>query len=438
MDVLIARHVLKRQVLPLALCVVLGLAGSFLALQRTTKLYASTVTFVLTDSTSGRPVSPLFADQAQVYFTGYASLVRTSAVLAQVFRDAPYPLYDVGATGIPNTIFMRMGVTSDSPEHALALAQAYSREFPRVLATFQPDTSARTGLKVLQPPELDQRVVEPRVRRELAKGGALSLLVGLAVAAAREGVDRRRSGTSRLEERTSWPLLVSLPRQHPRHRAVMLTRPGSGRAEAVRQLRAAVTRETASGAVIAVCSAAREEGRTSIASDLGVALSDNGFNVLLVDAATRRPRMAATFTLPAEPGLTEVLRGQLSLATAVKRSPARQLDVLTAGSDSRRDEQLLAGPALGQLFARASVDYDVILVDTVPLLGSADAAAVLAHAGHALLILREGVTTHEQALAAAEALRVSGTLVLGIVVNASRRAEGTDVPARGLVGSRAR
>lgn len=420
MEALAVWQVLKRRAFLLALAAVLGAAGAYASTQRAPKIYGSNLTMVLTDRATGRPVSPLLAETAQGYFRSYKTLAISPGALTAVYAQAPYLLYDVGAEGVAGTIFLRMSVASDTPEHARALAQAYATTFPRFVSTFQNGSeTGGTGLAVLQAPSFSSSPILPRVRRDTARGGALGLVAGLVVAGLLEGLDRRVRSPRDLAVATGWRVIGVVPRQHRRDRVVARKHPDSGRAEAVRQVRADVLLQLASRhrAVVVVCSAIRGEGRTSTAADLALSLDDAGVRVLLVDADLRRPRVAGLFAAPAAPGLAEALEHQLPLASVRTVTSSLGLHVVPAGRGDTAPAALLAGA--GELLRTASADYDVVLVDVPPVLEYPDAAALLLHADAALVVTRLGSTTRGEVAQLAAQLRDTGVEVLGAVANAA-------------------
>ena len=169
--------------------------------------------------------------------------------------------------------------------------------------------------------------------------------------------------------------------------------------------------------VIAVTSAAPGEGKTTVSSNLARVYAQRGLRVLLVDCDLRRPRVHTIFDVPNAPGLTEVLAGRESFEDAVRSTAVENLFLLSCGSSAPHASDLMAGDAIRELLARQSECYDLVLLDTPPVLAVADGAILGAMTDGVIFVVRAGATEREAALAALAQLASAGAHVTGAVLN---------------------
>ena len=179
----------------------------------------------------------------------------------------------------------------------------------------------------------------------------------------------------------------------------------------------------ASPRVILVSSAIRGEGKTTIVSNLGITLAEINQKVLLIDGDMRKPRLNEVFNLPNDWGLSDLLRETSSLRDCpiealVKRTEMPEVSVLTSGPGADNISNLLHSHRMLELVQRLRSEFDVILIDTPPMLDIADARVLGRLADAAILVFRAGRTSKDMALAAKRRLTDDGIPVLGTILNA--------------------
>ena len=169
---------------------------------------------------------------------------------------------------------------------------------------------------------------------------------------------------------------------------------------------------------LAVTSASPEEGKTAVASNLALVLTQAGPHVLLIDADMRRPRIHEVFGVPQQPGLSSVLRQpQEARGDLIRRDKVSGLDILTAGSEPPNPAELLATRVFGDLVRRLSADYDHIIIDCAPVMAVTDASEVASDVSGVLFVVGAQVTTRAAARAALDELRQTRDNVVGAVLN---------------------
>jgi capsular exopolysaccharide synthesis family protein len=169
---------------------------------------------------------------------------------------------------------------------------------------------------------------------------------------------------------------------------------------------------------LVVTSPSGGEGKTTIAANLAITMAQQGMRVLLVDGDLRRAQIHKLFGLEREPGLTEVLLGEIPLSGAVRATSTAGLSILSAGGLPKvSPSDLLASPALRTLVETAAGEYDLVMFDTPPLLALSDAALIGRLTDGVLLVIRAGQTDRDEARTAVRQVRAVGVPVVGAVLN---------------------
>lgn len=323
------------------------------------------------------------------------------------------PAVSAGTAGSDNILFI--SVVNDDPVKAAAIANAYAAVLPHELARLVGPYESRVRLQPLSRATPPAEPFTPRFDKRVGFGVLAGLGLGCIAAALRDVTDRRVRTAAQAQEAAGAALLGVVPDQHRSEHLPIATRPHSLRAEGYRHVRTAMLAAGADARVFAVTSARAGEGKTSLTTNVAISLHRSGLRVLLVDADLRRPRIATNLSIPAEPGLGDVLEGGTDLATAIRRAPGEGPDVLPAGRPAADPSELLASPAFTELVREVRQAYDVVLIDTPPVLSVTDGRTVAACADATVLVSRLGhVTPHQLRTARA---RLEPARVLGIVAN---------------------
>jgi capsular exopolysaccharide synthesis family protein len=168
--------------------------------------------------------------------------------------------------------------------------------------------------------------------------------------------------------------------------------------------------------VVMVTSASGGEGKTSVASHLAASLARAWRKTLLVDGDLRNPAAHHLFDLPLEPGLSEVLRGEVTLADAIRPTPLSRLWLMPAGNCDSHAVQALAQEGVKAQFAQLKQQYDFIIVDSCPVLPVADSLLLGQHVDAVVFSILRDVSRMPAVNAAQKRLSALGIRTLGAVV----------------------
>lgn len=200
---------------------------------------------------------------------------------------------------------------------------------------------------------------------------------------------------------------------------VALTQPHSKIAEQFRTLRTNIEfllpqEELRS---IAVTSASSSEGKSTAAVNLSIVYAQAGKKVLLIDGDLRRPSVHQTFNLSNASGISTVLAEKAALEDAINPTAVEGLDVLTSGPQPALTAEILRSEAMDGLMEHLLAIYDLLVVDSPPVLSLADGQILANKCQGTLLVINTGKTEKHLAILAKEAIESSGGKLLGAVLN---------------------
>jgi capsular exopolysaccharide synthesis family protein len=166
-----------------------------------------------------------------------------------------------------------------------------------------------------------------------------------------------------------------------------------------------------------VASAGASEGKSTSCANLAVTFAQQHLRVLLLDCDLRRSRLHAIFGVPRSPGVPEVLLGHAALSDAIRPTVVEGLSVLPAGRLVPNASELLGSEAMANLLDEVAGRFDLVIVDTPPVLAAADAEILAVQADAVAVVVRAGRTERHAARYAVQQLRAIGARVIGAVLN---------------------
>ncbi|AFY53062.1 capsular exopolysaccharide biosynthesis protein [Rivularia sp. PCC 7116] len=172
---------------------------------------------------------------------------------------------------------------------------------------------------------------------------------------------------------------------------------------------------------LVVSSATPEDGKTTVAIQLALAAAAMGQRVLLVDANLRCPTIHKRVGLMNIQGLTDIISSELEWSNVIEKSPLEDnLYVMAAGPIPPDSTRLLASVKMQDLMSELHSSFDLVIYDTTPIVGFADANLLAANTNGVMLVAGLGKLKRTVFTQALEEIQISGTPILGLVANKSK------------------
>jgi capsular exopolysaccharide synthesis family protein len=269
----------------------------------------------------------------------------------------------------------------------------------------------------------------PRLWPTLSVALLAGLMAGIALACVRDWRDPHLRTAEEVKAVLGLPVLGQTPRIDAhlapvpvlRGRQVLLE-PGSAMAEACRGLRTALHYGLRDGKskTILMTSPSPRDGKSTLTSNLAIAMAQMGKKILLVDADLRRPVQHEAFGLPSNVGLSTLLASGHAMpetATFVQQTGVEGLHLLPAGPVPEKPAELLNSPRFVALMAKLAEAYDHVLIDSPPVGAVVDARIMAASCDATVLVLNAEHIDRAASQATRDALAGVGANILGLVLN---------------------
>lgn len=280
-------------------------------------------------------------------------------------------------------------------------------------------------MAILEPAIVAEVPSEPRRGRAMAVALVLGLLVGGGIVVLKDSLDQTLRSTEEVSALLGLPVLGVVPpmsrrqKVHERGRKVLLE-PDSHEAEAFRTVRTAVFFGAAKDGAktMLVTSPMAGEGKSTLVSNLAIAIARAGQKTLILDADMRKPTQHLIFQVDAsQPSLSDVFSGKVKLGAAIRPTGVKNLHLLAHGHATSNPAEILNSPRFACLLKRLAEVYDRVIIDAPPVTIVTDAQIVGALCDVTILVLRADKSTKGMARRAVDALGRVRARFLGVVVN---------------------
>lgn len=431
-------RVLRERWLVIVIAVVVGVAGAAAVYLVRPAEYTAQVSLYVSAQVGDNPQQAYQGAQlSEQRVKSYNELVTGDRVMGETVQraglaESPGQLATrVTATSALDSVIINIAVTDESPQQAARVANTVGTVVTEVVDELErpaaPNAVPPVAVRAVQPAPVPTDPSSTGLPVALGLGLLAGLAVGVGVAFMRNALDTSVKSVESLNQAADAPNLgtVAYDAEVPDKPLTVQVDPQSPRAEAFRQLRTNLQFVDVDRPrkVVLVTSSVPSEGKTTTVANLAIALAAAGSRVLVIEADLRRPKLSTLLGLDHTAGLTRVLSGRLRLDQAIQPWSGGSFDVLSSGPTPPNPSELLASNQMRTVLDAAREKYDIVLVDTPPLLPVTDAAAIGPATDGAVLVCRFRQTTLPQVEAAAQALGAVSVEVLGTVL--------TMVPGRG-------
>ena len=307
-------------------------------------------------------------------------------------------------------------------------------------------TSRESNVRVIDKALVPTAPYRPSMRTNLTTGAGSGLLLGVALVLVLHLLDRTIKSAEDLERLLGLPVLAVISdlssgkakgngyyaySKRKRRRTkeeiaaevkqielIPQTNPRLGVSEAYRSLRTALLLSTAGGiGVITVTSAEAGEGKTATAANLATVMAQLGRKTLIIDADLRKARLHRILGVSNRIGLVNVLAEGLALDAALQSTPVDNLTVLPSGPYPPNPSELLASEPMADLVQHVKHLFDIVIIDSPPVLAVTDSILAGRLSDGVLLCFRAGRVRREDAQACSDQLHLAGVRILGTLLN---------------------
>ena len=408
---------------------IIGVLAAVVITLLTTPLYrASTGLFVST--TSSGSVAEIYQGNlfSQQRVLSYTQLIMGETLAQRTIEKLSLDMSTdtlqahVKASARPDTVLIDVEVLDESPVRARDIANALSDEFVVMIRDLETPTGGGlpdSRVVVEQRASVPDKAITPKTALNIAIGLTVGLLLGIGLAILRGLIDNTVKARETIEEITGTGLVGSIPfdKERRKEAAISFDSDNSPIAEEFRKLRTNLQFLAVDNPprVIVVTSSMPNEGKTTTAINIALALAESEHNVVLVGGDMRRPKLEDYLGLIEEVGFSTVLAGRASLDDTLQRTRFPRLTVLASGAIPPNPSELLGSLAAKKVLNELRAKFDYVVIDSSPLLAVTDGAILAACADGVLIMARYGATKREHLVQAVGSLEDVGARLLGAV-----------------------
>ena len=264
-------------------------------------------------------------------------------------------------------------------------------------------------------------------------GILLGLMAGLFAAVMIDQLDTRFRTSSEIDSAVGLPILTRVG-HFKTEGDFPIVLDSSPEGESFRILRTLLLNDIRSGKlrVISATSPLPGDGKTTILANIAACFAKLNMTVVLIEGDMRRPTFCKRFSVPDSGGLSEVLRGQLTLDDVLLPSGVPNLTIMTSGSSTVDPSELLQNETFDEMLRDLKDRFQLVIVDVGPVLAVSDPVIVAQKTDGMILVVRSSNDTRQQVIEAVETLRSANAKMLGCVVNTY--GSGAEFERRGYYG----
>lgn len=372
------------------------------------------------------------------FAAGHPDMVALDAQIATLARERQ--ALDHRVRGLPDlqqdAVRLMLDVKVDTDLYTALLANAQQLELVK---------AGKTGsVRIVDMPIVPEDSVRPNRPVVVAAAALIGLALGIALAFARDYLFGGVRNADEIERHLGLDVYATVPasagqrqvarriaRRLPAPHLLSVLDPHDPAIESLRSLHTALrfAMQRARNNVLLLTGPVPGAGKSFVAANFAALLAAGGQRVLLVDGDLRKGYLHESLDLPREPGFAELLAGTVAPDDAIRRNVLPNLDFIATGTMPEHPAHRLADDRIAALLETLSARYDLVVLDTAPILAVGDAVALGRHAGTVLLAARAASTRVAELEEAVRRLAHNGVAANGVVLN------GVD-PRTGRYGSR--
>lgn len=432
----------------IALSAILLAAIGFTAASLTeVKKYSSAITFVASNKDASLVVSgQSSADlNASVTLASSYKYVFTTTELSQKVADncgwdvsAKEVKSFISVQPVEDTTIIYLTVTTTNPEVSYAIAKTYVQFYEEAITTAFPSTR----LTMIDPPLLPEA---PNANNNKLVYTALGFLAGAVLAAlviiCTVAIKDTVKSSDDIKDKLNLKIIGSVNHASVKGRrgeknSVLITDRRSGFVfiEAFKLIRTKLDHILLRKGqkVVVVTSTTENEGKTTTAVNVALALAKNGKEVLLIDGDLRKPAIAKSLNINAneDTGILGIVNGSRDLADSIKYSEKYNLYLLLSGKGIPEPSEMLSTAKMEEIIQTAKKEFDYVVIDTAPCGVVADASILAGFSDAIVMVIRQDTAPTRRIKRAMENLDNSGTEIIGCIYNDAKSVIGSSSVSR--------
>jgi len=284
-----------------------------------------------------------------------------------------------------------------------------------------------------------EKPIKPKKAMIVLLSLVLGIFLGVAVAFVRRAMNKGVEDPDSIEKNIGIPVYANIPLSikqvlldkdvadgKAKHTILCEHDPKDQAIEGLRSLRTNLhfALLEAKNNIVMITGPAPGVGKTFVSTNFAHTIAQSGQKVLLIDADMRKGHINKEYDMTRSPGLSELITGEVDKKIAVRNTGFENVDVLTTGNMPPNPSELLMHESFEKYLGEFSKDYDLVLIDTPPLLAVTDAAVIGRLCGTTFVLLRYGVHSMAEIHAVTKRLRQNSIEPRGFVFNALQPRKG--------------
>jgi len=426
--IVLLQDVMKRWLAILAAALVVGVGAYILADATFAPTYQTNTTFVVSNRGSSTTVYSNLTSTSSVASV-FTELLNSSILRKTIVQEMGVPSFDgtISTAVVPNTNLIKMTVTASDPRTAFLAAQTIIENHEKL--TYQ--VVSEVVMEVLQYPTVPTAPVNSanamNWMKKLGLAAAAAAVALLALLSflrdtVRSGKEAREkldcSYLGEISHENKYKTLFARIRR--KKTSILITNPTTSFrfVETIRKLRRRVEQHMEEGKVLMVTSLLENEGKSTVAVNLALAMAQKKKKVLLIDCDLRKPACHAVLDQKKfGTGVKEVLQGKATLSDSVLRYKKSSMYMLLGHKGDRHTGDLIVSHRMENLLNWARENYDCVVLDLPPMTAASDAEGMTALADACLLVVRQNVADAASINRFSAALEGNRAKLLGCVLN---------------------
>lgn len=361
--------------------------------------------------------------------TTYGEIIRSNKIAQDVIYRLKLNLTEkellkkVKTEGIKGSLLTAITVTDSDPVLAVEIANSFAHSFRDNL----PEIMKVENISILDEATIDSNLIQvspkPFLNMTVALLLALSISIGTIILF--EMLDRTVKSEEGIKQTFKLSVLGTIAKYSEKRKKDVihyLNDPKSPISEAFRTLRTNIKYMDFKQEIrtLMVTSPVSHEGKTTIITNLAAAMAEEGKKILLMGCDLRKPTLHKLFNISNRRGLSNLLIKKIDTNKAIINTEINNLDILPSGPIPPNPSELLGSDAMLELMKELKNNYDMILIDSTPILPVTDGQILAKLSDAVLLVIQSGTTLIENVNKTKQLLDYVGAKIIGAVLNGKK------------------